>query len=68
MLTTMVRTWHCYKMKAQILKNMPNTKLFQYFGLWAKNLNITNNNAERGEYVLFKLGMIAILFCIIKQE
>ena len=64
MLTTAVRTWHCYKTKVQILKKiMPNTQLFQYFGSWAKNSNITNNNAERGEYVLFKLGMLAILFC-----
>ena len=42
---------------------MLNTQLFQYFGLWAKNSNKTNNDAERGEYVLFKLGMLAILFC-----
>ena len=64
MLTTAVCTRHCYKTKAQILKkNMLNTQLFQYFGLWAKNSNKTNNNAEQGEYVLFKLGMLAILFC-----
>ena len=64
MLTTTVRPWHCYKTKAQILKNVTlKTKLFQYFGLWAKNSKKTNNDAERGEYVLFKLGMLAVLFC-----
>ena len=39
---------------------MLNTQLF---GLWAKNSNKMNNDAERGEYVLFKLGMSAVLFC-----
>ena len=64
MLTTTVRTWYCYQTKAQILKKiMVNTQLFQYFGLWAKNSNKANNDAERGEYVLFKLGMLAVLFC-----
>ena len=48
---------------------MLNTQLFQYFGkLWAKNSNKTNNNAEQGEYVLFKLGMLAILFCYRQTE
>ena len=46
---------------------MLNTQLFQYFGLWAKNSSKTNNNAEQGEYVLFKLGMLAILFCLYRQ-
>ena len=64
MLTTTVRTCHSYKTKAQILKTiMLNTQLFQYFGLLAKNSNNVNNDAERGEYVLFKLGMLAVLFC-----
>ena len=64
MLTTTVRTWHCYKTKAQVLKKiMLNTQLFQYFGLSAENSNKTNNDAEQGEYVLFKLGMLAVLFC-----
>ena len=49
MLTTTVHIWHCYKTKAQILqKIMLNTQLFQYFGLWAKNSNKMNNDAERG--------------------
>ena len=47
---------------------MLNTQLFQYFGLWAKNSNKTNNNAEQGGYVLFKLGMLAILFCYRQTE
>ena len=42
---------------------MLNAQLFQYFGLWAKNSKKPNNDAERGEYILFKLGMLVILFC-----
>ena len=64
MLTATVRTWHCCKTKPQILKKiMLNTQLFQYFGFRSKNSNKTNNDAERGKYVLFKLGMLAVLFC-----
>ena len=44
-------------------KNMLNTQLFQYFGLWPKNSNKTNNDAERGEHIIFKFGMLVILFC-----
>ena len=44
-------------------KIMLNMQLFQYFGLWAKNSNKTSNDAERGEYVLFKLDMLVILVC-----
>ena len=38
-------------------KIMLNTKLFQHFGLWAKNSNKMNNDVEQGEHVLFKLSM-----------
>ena len=41
---------------------MLNTQLSQYFGLWANNSNKTND-AEKGDYILFKLGVLVILFC-----
>ena len=54
-------------------KGMLNTQLFQYFVVWDKNSNKTNNDVweanfntwetavrEEGEYIL---GMLVILFC-----
>ena len=41
----------------------PQNNYAEHTTIWAKNSNKTNNDAERGEYVLFKVGMLAILFC-----
>ena len=45
MLTTMVRTWHCYKMKAQILKkNYAEHTSVSVFWFMDKNSNKANNH------------------------
>ena len=63
MLTTTMHLARLQDESSNPQKIMLNTQLFQYFGLWTKNSNKTNNDAEWGKYVFFKLGTLVILFC-----